>query len=89
MCAVAKGLLAAVLTAAEEDPLAGLGRVFDGCDAGVFVAAVAKWLFAALAAGAPEIAFARLNFDWVGRFLRDNRCRHGFCPRLFDWSSPR
>lgn len=76
VCAVTERLLAAVLAAAEEYPLVDLSCVLDGRYAGVLVAAVAERLIAALTTGAPEVAFAFFNFDWVGGFLRDDGCCH-------------
>ena len=76
VCAVAERLLATLLAAAEEHPLAGLSCVLDGRYAGVLVATVAERLIAALTTGAPEVAFAFFNFDWVGGFLRDDGCCH-------------
>ena len=63
MCAVAKGLVAAVLAAAEKHPLAGIGCVFDRRYVRVLMAAVAKWLIAALTTSAPEVGFAFFHFD--------------------------
>lgn len=76
MCAVAEGLLAAVLASAKEDPLAGLSCVLDWRYAGVFVTAIAEGLFAALATRTPEVGLALFNFDRVRRFLRYYGCRH-------------
>ena len=77
MCAVAKGLLAAVLAAAEKHPLACLGCVFDGRYAGVLVTAIAERLIAAFATSAPEVGFTFFHFERVRRFLRDDGCCHG------------
>ena len=76
MCPVAERLLAAVLAAAEEYSLTGLGCVFDGRYAGVLVAAIAKRLLATFSTSAPEVGFTFFNFDGVWRFLYDNGCCH-------------
>ena len=80
MCAVTDRLLAAVLAPTKKHTLAGIRCVLDRCYAGVFVAAVAERLLAALAAGAPKVAFALFNLDRVGCFLHDDRCCHYFNP---------
>jgi hypothetical protein len=41
------------------------------------VAAVAKWLVGAQAAGTPEVAFAGFQLDGIRAFLSDLRFRHG------------
>lgn len=76
MCAVADRLLATLLAAAEEHPLAGLSCVFDGHYAGILVTAIAEGLLAALATRTPEVGLALFNFDQVRRFLRYYGCRH-------------
>ena len=76
MCAVTERLLATLLAAAEEYPLAGVCSVFDGNNARVFVASIAEGLLAALATRTPEVAFAFFNFDGVWRFLRYDGCCH-------------
>ena len=48
-------VLATVLAATEENAFASIGSVFNWGHARVFMAAIAKWLFAAFATGAPEV----------------------------------
>lgn len=66
---VAERHIAAVLAAAEEHPLVGVGGIFHRRNARSFVTAIAERLFAALAAGAPEVGFALFNFHGIGRLL--------------------
>ena len=70
---VAEGRLGRGLAAAEEHLLAVLGRHLDGGEGGALVAAVAEGLVLGLAAGAPEVGFARLHLDRVGGLLGDLR----------------
>lgn len=76
MCAVTNGLLAAVLAAAEEYPLAGLSCVLDGHYADILVTAIAERLFAALATRTPKVGFAFFDLDWIRRILRYDGCCH-------------
>lgn len=78
MRAVTERLLATLLAAAEEQPLADISCVLDGRDARVLVTAIAEGLLAALATRTPEVGFALFNFDGVWRFLRDYGCCHVF-----------
>jgi hypothetical protein len=65
-----------LLATAKEDPLAGLGCVFEGRYARVLVTAIAERLLAALATRTPEVGFSFFNFDGVWRFLRYDGCCH-------------
>jgi hypothetical protein len=60
-----------MLAAAEEDFLGFRGFEFHRIEFGAFVRAVTEWLVGGLAAGTPEIGFARLDFDGEGAFLCD------------------
>jgi hypothetical protein len=75
--AVAEDGVGGVLASTEIDSL-GLGCLkFDRCAVGCFVAAVAKGLVGAEAAGTPEVAFAGFQFDGIRAFLSNFRFRHG------------
>ena len=55
MSTITHGLLATVLAATKENAFACIGSVFNWGHARVFMAAIAKWLFAAFATGAQEV----------------------------------
>lgn len=78
--AVTHRLFAAMLTPAEENALAGLGRVFDRINVRVLVTAIAERLLAAFTTGTPEVVFAFFNFDGVRGFLGNDGCGH--CDRV-------
>lgn len=70
---VAEGLLGGMLAAAEIDRLRFCGLVLHGSEIGAFVTAVAEGLVGALAAGAPEVAFACFHFYRIRTLLSDCR----------------
>ena len=76
VCAVTERLLATLLAAAEEYPLAGVCSVFDRSNARVFVTPIAERLLTALATGAPKVSFPFHHFDRVRRFLSYYGCCH-------------
>ena len=80
MRTIAHGLLATMLAATKENAFAFISGVFNWGHASVFMAAIAKWLFAALATGAPEAGFSFFNLDSIWRFLSDNGSGHVFIP---------
>ena len=76
MSTITHGLLATVLAATKENAFACIGSVFNWGHARVFMAAIARWLFAAFATGAPEVLFSFFNLDSIRGFLRYNRSCH-------------
>lgn len=56
MLTIAERPFSALFTATEGNAIVSVSRVFDRCDARVFVAAITERLLSALAASAPEIA---------------------------------
>mgnify|MGYP006999511297 CR=1 FL=1 len=76
VCAVTERLLATLLAAAEEYPLAGVCSVFDRNNARVFVAPIAERLLTALATGAPKVGSAFFDLDGERRFLSYYGCCH-------------
>jgi hypothetical protein len=71
MRAVAQGLAAAGFATAEIHRFGRVGVVLHGREFRAFVGTVAKGLCLALAAGTPEVVFARLHIGGVGGFLGD------------------
>jgi hypothetical protein len=74
VAAIAQGLARSQLAAAKEDFLAFRCFEFYRSEVGALVAAIAKGLFLAFAASAPEIGFPGLNLDRIGGLLGDMGC---------------
>ena len=75
--AVAMDAILAVLAAAKIHGAGFGGRIFDGRQAGVLVAAIAERLLGAFAAGAPVVVLAGFNGDGIRGFLGDGGLGHG------------
>jgi hypothetical protein len=81
---VAEDGVGGVLAPTEIDGL-GLGCLkFDRCAVGDLVAAVAKRLVGAEAAGTPEVAFAGFHLDGIRAFLSNFRFGHEKISSLVD-----
>ena len=76
MSPVAERAIGRVLAPAKINGLRLAGLKLHWCEFAALVAAIAEGLIGALAAGAPEIAFARLDFNGIRTFLRDRRFWH-------------
>jgi hypothetical protein len=63
VAAVAKGLVAGVLTGAEKFPAIAVCRPFQGRKFCSLMAAIAEGLFFGLTAGAPPVVFSGFNCD--------------------------
>jgi len=80
MCAIAKWRLCRCLAATKKQLFVSLGGKFDRGNARPFMRAIAKWLFAAFATGAPEIGFAGFYLDRHRGLLGNNGISHIFGP---------
>jgi hypothetical protein len=65
-----------LFAATKKHFFAGFGRISHWREAGIFMAAIAKWLFCTFATGAPEIIFTFFNLDRHWRFLRIHSVAH-------------
>lgn len=79
MSTIAKRRTAILLAAAKISGLCFLSGEFNRREFAALVAAVAKGLFLALTATAPEIIFSSFQFDGVWAFLGNGRIGHEYC----------
>ena len=80
---IANGAGLGRLAPAKLNPPGFFGGLIDRLDAGADVGIVTKRLRRTATAGAPCVGFAFLDFDTIGKGLRNNRISHVSIPYFY------